>query len=253
MIGCLGLFLSFELGTLNFARAADASPAVRAERLYREARQRCQKTPDDLETTWQFARACFDWAEYATNDTQRADLAQRGIDACRGVIARDAKLGAAHYYLALNLGQLARTKSLGALKLVDEMEVQFKRAIDLHGGFDYAGPHRSIGMLYRDAPGWPTSIGHRGKARSHLLKAVELSPDFPDNRLTLLESQLKWGDRKGVLAALPAVEEVLVVARKQFQGDDWAASWPDWDDRWSKLKKKATDNFKPLETPRTKR
>ncbi|HEY2951390.1 MAG TPA: hypothetical protein VGK40_02340 [Verrucomicrobiae bacterium] len=241
------------LGATLFPADAAETPAVRAERLYREARQRCQSEPESAEAAWQFARACFDWAEFAPNDAQRADLAQRGIEACRHVIERDGKLGAAHYYLALNLGQFARTKALGALKLVGEMEVELKRAIDLHGGFDYAGPHRSLGMLYRDAPGWPTSIGNRNKARLHLQKAVELSPDFPDNRICLLESQLKWGEKKAVLAAIPALEEVLAAARIKLTGDEWAASWQDWDERWQKLKKKASEDFKPLETPRTKK
>ena len=248
---CAALALTL-LGATHATHAAEA-PAVRAERLYREARQRCQKEPQNTEAAWQFARACFDWAEFATNDSQRADLAERGIDACRHTIELDAKLGPAHYYLALNLGQLARTKALGALKLVNEMEVEFKRAIDLYGGFDFAGPHRSLGMLYRDAPGWPTSIGNRNKARFHLQKAVELSPDFPDNRISLLESQLKWGEKKAVLAAIPAVEAVLADARKKLTGDEWTASWLDWDERWQKLKKKASDEFKPLESPRTKK
>jgi len=37
--------------------------------------------------------------------------------------ARSENFAAAHYYLAMNLGQLARTKSVGALKLVKQMEV----------------------------------------------------------------------------------------------------------------------------------
>ena len=246
------LTITLLCANLSTVRAAEA-PAARAERLYREARQRCQREPQSVEAAWQFAGACFDWAEFATRDPQRADLAQRGIDASRHALERDAKLGAAHYYLALNLGQLARTKSLSALKLVSEMEVEFKRAIDLQGGFNYAGPHRALGTLYRDAPGWPTSIGNRNKARLHLHKAVELGPDFPENRINLLESQLKWGEKKAVRAAIPAVEEVLAAARKKLTGDEWAGSWQDWDDRWPKLKVKASEDFKPLEPPRTKK
>ena len=32
---------------------------------------------------WQFGRACFDLAEFATNNTERASLAEQGIAACR--------------------------------------------------------------------------------------------------------------------------------------------------------------------------
>lgn len=53
-------------------------------------------------------------------------------------VARDPKSAAGHYYLGMNLGQLARTKLLGALKLVDEMEREFKAAVALDERFDHA-------------------------------------------------------------------------------------------------------------------
>ena len=58
-------------------------------------------------------------------------LAQQGIAACRQLIARTPKSAPAHYYLAMNLGQLARTELLGAFKLVREMEREFKTAVGL--------------------------------------------------------------------------------------------------------------------------
>src|SRR5207248_6916974 len=108
---------------------------------------------------------------------RRAEIAEQGIAAARQGIERAPRLAAPHYYLALNLGQLARTKKLGALRLVDEMEAELKAAIALDPKFDYAGPHRSLGLLYADAPGWPTSIGNHSKARQHLHTAIELSPE----------------------------------------------------------------------------
>ena len=90
----------------------------------------------------------------------------------------------------MNQGQLARTKLLGAIHLVDEMEVSFKTALALDPTYDFAGPDRCLGLLYRDAPGWPTSIGSRMKARRHLQAAADLRPNHLENRLALLESAL---------------------------------------------------------------
>ncbi|MCX6930190.1 MAG: hypothetical protein NT154_44320 [Verrucomicrobia bacterium] len=59
------------------------------------------------------------------------ETADQGIAACRLAIMRETNSAPAHYYLGLNLGQLARTKGLGALKLVDQMEREFNRAHDL--------------------------------------------------------------------------------------------------------------------------
>ena len=52
----------------------------------------------------------------------------------------------------MNLGQLARTRGLSALKLVDQMEREFTRARDLDEHLDWAGPDRNLGLLYGDAP-----------------------------------------------------------------------------------------------------
>jgi tetratricopeptide (TPR) repeat protein len=219
--------------------SATTNFAAQARQVYLEARTLHENAPTNVAAAWHFARACFDWAEFATNDTQRAGLAHEGIEASRSLVASEPKLAVAHYYLALNLGQLARTESLGALKLVDEMEKQFKTAAELEPKLDHAGPDRCLGLLYRDAPGWPASLGSRSKARRHLQRAVELCPDFPENQLNLIESQLRWGERKLVKRELPRVAKLLTRARTTLTGDAWAASWADWDKRWEVVVAKA--------------
>ncbi len=212
--------------------------AARAQKFFLAARDRLRLEPTQAEPGWQFGRAAFDWAEFATNDTQRAAIAEEGIVACRQLTARFPELGPGHYYLAMNLGQLARTKLLGALRIVEEMEREFKRAAALDATFDYAGADRSLGLLYFDAPGWPTSIGSRSKARLHLERAVALSPDFPDNRLSLVEAFLKWRDKEGVQKQMRQLEELLPQARRKLVGEPWDASWPDWNQRWQKIREK---------------
>src|SRR5688572_2967763 len=87
-----------------------------------EAQQRHRQASEDPTRGWEFARACFDLGDFATNNSERAEVAQQAITLCRALLAKNPRLLEARYYLAMNLGQLARTKSLGALKLVDEME-----------------------------------------------------------------------------------------------------------------------------------
>ncbi len=219
-----------EAGPDRFAR--------RAEQLYREARTRLQQTPTNNQAAWEFGRACFDRAEFATNDTQRAALAQEGIAACRGAVTRDSRLAAAAYYLGMNLGQLARTKTLGALRLVTEMESLFITARRLDEHFDYAGPDRNLGLLYLEAPGWPVSVGSRGKAREHLERAVKLSPDHPENRLNLLEAHLRWGEKTPLAAEVETLAKLLPRARGKYAGEAWEGSWADWDRRWREAQAK---------------
>jgi hypothetical protein len=232
------------------AIANDEPASGRAERNFLTEKARYTKDQTDPEVAWQFARACFDWADFATNNAQRAEIAEQGIAASRRAMERAPRLAAAHYYLALNLGQLARTKRLAALRLVDEMERELKIAISLDPKFDFAGPHRSLGLLYADAPGWPTSVGSHSKAGLHLHAAVELSQDYPENRLSLLEVQLKWGEKNAVQAQLAAMEEMLPRARSNFTGEAWVYSWEDWDRRWTSIKAKAGAPSIKLESPR---
>ena len=226
-----------------------AAVASRVHRLYLESQHRWQQKTNSAEAAWRFARACFDWADLALDDAQRAALAEQGIVASRQAIQLQPNSAPAYYYLGLNLGQLAQTKRLSALKLVDQMEEAWKRAIELDETFDYAGPHRSLGLLYRDAPAW--SVGSRTKARQHLQKAVELCPVYPGNRLSLLEAQLDWGETRAVQSQLGAMEEQLQSARTKFIGEEWVRDWQDWDKRWRKIKARVVKV--PARSPRDSR
>ena len=86
--------------------------------------------------------------------------------------------------------------------MVREMEREFKTAYDLDEHFDYAGAARCLGLLYRDAPGWPLSVGSRHKARDWLEQAVKLAPGYPDNQLNLIESYWQWKDHEAASNAL---------------------------------------------------
>jgi hypothetical protein len=148
-----GLALS---GVVPVCAQQNHPPAVleiaRVERLYANARQNLASAQTNVTFAWQFARAAFERAEFATNNIERASLAEQGIAACRRALAQQPDSAAVHYYLAMNLGQLARTKALGALRLVDEMESEFHTARKLDPQMDHAGPDRNLGYLYFEAP-----------------------------------------------------------------------------------------------------
>jgi tetratricopeptide (TPR) repeat protein len=228
--------------------ASATSSVAQVEGLYREARSRWHAGTNSAEAAWHFARACFDRAEFATNDTQRAALAEEGIAASKRALALAPDSAAARLYLGMNLGQLARTKLFTALHLLDEMEATWKKAIELDAKFDHAGAHRSLGLLYLDAPGWPLSLGSRAKARQHLKKAVELCPDYPGNQLCWLEALLKWDEMKAVRAQIDAVEVILQTARGRLAGEEWKRDWEEWDARWKKIKARAA--VAPVRSPK---
>jgi tetratricopeptide (TPR) repeat protein len=221
-----------------------------AQGQFREAEARHHSQPADFEAAWKFGRACFDLAEFATNQLERAGVAEQGLAACRQAVARSSNSAPAHYYLAMNLGQIARTKGLGALKLIGQMRQEFDLARALDERLDYAGPDRNLGQLYRDAPAL-ASIGDRARARQHLERAVVLAPDYPDNRLTLVESCLKWGDREGARGQLDALDAAWPRARATLTGPAWASSWADWDQQRNAFRKRLAAPPKVLRSPRS--
>ncbi len=230
---CAAIFMA---GIQAFAQSDPRAPgsadfAKKAQKTYDDSKAQYQADAKNPDLAGKFARACFDWADYATSDDQRAKIAEEGIAVCQGLLKAVPNSVAGHYYLAMNLGQLARTKSLGALKIVTQMESEFNLVNKLDPGFDSAGPDRNLGLLYLDAPNWPLSLGSNSKAREHLQKALKLAPNFPENHLNLIEAELGWGEKKAASAGLKALDELWPDARKKLDGDEWAADWADWEKR----------------------
>src|ERR1041385_4205508 len=241
----------FSLGMLYLSVitcSASDSPVSTARKTFGLAQVRYQQKPTEPEAGWKFARPCFDLAECATNSNERAELAEKGIAACKQLLSREPDLAPAHYYLAMNFGQLARTKGIGALKLVKEIEREFIATARLDELFDFAGADRNLGVLYRDAPSLG-SIGSRTRARHHLQRAVELSPDYPDNRLSWIETLIKWNDRIAARKEFKALEETLPQAQETFHGDAWTASWAGWEARLKEIQKQIQEHPKALEAP----
>lgn len=201
------------------------------EQEYDDAKTRYETNQADSVAAWQFARACFEVADLADKDSERARLGHEGSEVCEQVLKRDPNIAAAHYYLGMNIGQVAQTKSLGALPLVRQMRKEWETAQALDEHLDFAGPDRNLGMLYRDAPGPPLSVGSRSQALQHMARAVELAPDYPENRLNLIESQIKWNRMEDAARENETLRAILPAARKELTGPHWQGPWKDWEAR----------------------
>lgn len=217
--------------------AAEKTPtaAERLEAAYAEERRRHLGDTNQPGPACELARIAFDLAETPIPARRREELALEGIAACQSTLVHHPNEPGAHYYLGMNLGQLARVRPFSALRLVGKMRAAFERARQLEEGFDHAGPDRNLGLLYREAPGWPASIGDRIRARRHLLRAVELDPQHPENRLNVAESGLRWKDPDLVWPQIEALEKLWPEARRRLTGTEWENTWIDWDRRWTNL------------------
>jgi hypothetical protein len=249
----LAAIFSFSIVAAATFAQSNTNPvfAARAEKAFRLAQIQFASATNDS-PAWQFARACFDFVDFATNDTERADIASQGIAACRKLLARETNSAPGHYYLAMNEGQLAKAlaPSLAAYRLVRQMEREFKAAADLDKSFDYAGPERDLGLLYRDAPGWPFSIGSRHKTREWLEQAAKLAPDYPENHLNLAESFLQWHESDNAKSELKALDALWPEAQTNLAGEAWEQSWDDWSTRRAAAGKKLEEISAPAKPSR---
>lgn len=235
-LGATLIFL-FSTGKIVFAdEVKDKVFAERAEAAFDRTQTEFQSNTNSPTAAWQFARACFDWADWATNKSQRAEIAKKGIDASRQSLLLT-NSAAGHYYLALNDCQLARAEMLRGLKLVREIQDEFQAAADLDAHINFAGPARCLGQLYRDAPGWPISVGNHQKAFNSLETAVAIAPDYPANILALAESDMKWNARARAKKELDVLDALWPKAQKSLAGEEWESSWDDWSKRRDALRK----------------
>jgi hypothetical protein len=228
-----------------------ATERARFEVAFNHAEQARAESTNTVEVLWRFGHAAFDWADAQSRDKDRARIAQAGIDACGAALTLDPKCAQAHYFMALNLGQLAQTKTLGALRIVPRIEAAFAAALAADPAIDNAGPDRGLGLLYFEAPGWPTSVGDRTKARRHLERCVELVPAHPGNRLCLAEALLEWRDREGARAQLEAIDRDWAANRLRLADPALEADWRVWWQRRNALAARLKRPPVPLDQPST--
>ena len=167
----------------------------------------------------------------------RARITQLGVAAARASLSNNPASAPTHYYLALNLGELARTKTLGALKLLPAIRDSLESARALDESYDHGGPDRTLGLLYHEAPGWPTSLGSRDKAKAHFLNALRIAPEYPGNHLCLAEALLRWHDFDAARAKVQVLDALWTNARTRFAGPRWEMDWAEWSARRDALKR----------------
>lgn len=130
------------------------------------------------------SQLCLLLAARQADPLKREQLASEGVRfAERALAAGGDGDGAVHYYLAVNLGLVARDHVTLAMDNLPRLERELQRAVVLAPGLDDGGPLRVLGMLYLKAPPWPAGIGDGDKALDLLARAVREHPDHPLNRL----------------------------------------------------------------------
>lgn len=184
-----------------------------------EARMEGRWNAEELPTgdLIELARLHFLLGERVNKDEKKA-LYEKGRQYAALVIQKEPSRVEGHYWLALNsCGVAENSRPSTALGMLPEIVDTLKIAVKLDETYDRAGPHRVIGRLYSQAPGWPVSVGDPGKAIQHLRRAVQIAPENSTNRLYLAESLIQEGmiDEAGM-----ELEKILASSRQSPQNGD---------------------------------
>ncbi len=111
-----------------------------------------------------------------------------------------------YYWSSMSLCGNAEICGAGrALRMLPEIVARLKQAVAIDPGYDQAGPHRVLGRIYSEAPGWPLSVGDLHKSLEHLRLAVRIAPHNSTNQLFLGETLLRLERRAEAKEALEAV------------------------------------------------
>jgi hypothetical protein len=189
-------------------------------------------TARDYESLWRGARACAWLADELTEPKQRDQFAQHGMQYAKAAVAVEPKRVEGNYYLGINTGLSAQTKTLRAYPMVPKVRDAAQAAVRANEMFDHAGPLRLLGSVFTKAPPWPASIGDVEEGEKFLARAVQLAPDYPHNHL-LFGDALVANGKSGDAAC--AYQQVLE-----------APSVPEYAHRLEKWKKEAAESLKKL-------
>lgn len=213
-------------------RHAAAGPIGEAVAAYEEA---LAASPRDLEVCWKLLRALYFQGDFTTDDRETKkkifgrgrEVAEHAFDllaervggrdkldamapeAFPGVFPEPAVVARVYFWAAANWGQWGAThgKMAAARQGVAGRVRDYARiVIALDPAYEGGGGYRIHSRLHTEAPKIPFVTGwvDRGLALSEILRAYELAPDHPYNRLYYADALLRFdkAHREEALALL---------------------------------------------------
>lgn len=173
---------------------------------------------------WRLSRA-YSWlSDDATDDRNKEQLANTGMELAKQAVAAKPDRVEGHYYLGTTIGQIAYEKKLKAKDLVPQVLAEAKAAVKADPRFDHAGPLRLEGALLSQAPEPPTSVGDHEEGMRTLEHATQLAPDYPLNHLLL-------GDAYRVNQLLDKAEREYNTVLAAPNNPEWSRQLARWQDQ----------------------
>lgn len=196
---------------------------------------------DDM-TTMQLVDAAMNAANKAHmqripgNKKERRLWAEKGMAYANRCVEVAPNMPECYYWRAVNTGLYHSVKIIGYQDGIKQMIDDCNAVIAMgRASYDNAGPWRIQGQIFTKLPetgGRPDSITRDlDKALAYLYRAVELAPDYPENRIALAEALYKEGRPD-------EAREELTIAQEEAPNWKVDSSYPEWERTIARLMKK---------------
>jgi tetratricopeptide (TPR) repeat protein len=187
-----------------YEQREDVTKAVAAAATWE---RRLAARPDDFESAWKLARACYWLGGHVPQADRRAQF-DRGIEAARAAVRTDAQRPDGHFWLAANMGAMAEAAGIRAgLKYRGDIKRELETVLTLDPSFQKGSADRALGRWYFKVP--RLFGGNRQKSLEHLRRALAYDPNDAAS-LSFLADTLLDMDRRD--EARQALEKLLTVS-----------------------------------------
>jgi hypothetical protein len=147
---------------------------------------RLKATPNDFESAWKLARACYWLGGHVAEDSRRAQY-ERGIEAGRQASVLQANRPEGFFWMAANMGAMAESFGLRAgIRYRGPVKKALETVLMLDPDFQQGSADRALGRWYQKVPG--LFGGSKGKSVEHLQRSLTYDPASTASHYFLAET-----------------------------------------------------------------
>ncbi len=162
------------------------------------------------------------------NNGKAKDLADRGREMAERCLMNAPEEPGCYYWRAVNTGIYYRYHVIGYQTGIKQMVADCDKVIVLDPRYDHAGAYRILGELFTQLPqtaGRPDSLTRDlARAEEYLRKAIQISPDYPENHLALAEALVALEKFPDAMSALTQAQDLAPNWKHDVSYNDWRSS-----------------------------
>lgn len=185
----------------------DTLDARKVDRLLVAYVKAAQASPSDVEVRLRAAQLCYyAWRLETKSNKRRVDIGKLLYRLGKEIVAANPDHPGGYLWAAASLAMIGLPRGiLNSLQLVPEGKQLFEKSIALDPGYMNGMAYALMGHAYHVVPGFPLSIGDKGKAQAYLAKARQLDPNSTMTALFVADLFWDLGKRDEALEVLAAI------------------------------------------------